>query len=175
MGVGGSLQGLCDSNLKPIKHHKAIDPEKQISLAHSQLQNLRYVFDITKPVEIGELKTVNDTLKIIFPGTDADRVHIEHFKADIDYYKNKPGFITVLGKNDPKRRYDGYTRAFTEYGLPEQKRVYCTDEEDLEKKLSNYVERLTKYVDNEMNSFAEDLIDVIQTIDTASQNNAIEK
>ena len=56
-------------NLKPIKHHKAIDPEKQISLAHNQLQNLRYVFDITKPVEIGELKTVNDTLKIIFPYT----------------------------------------------------------------------------------------------------------
>ena len=162
-------------NLKPIKHHKAIDPEKQISLAHNQLQNLRYVFDITKPVEIGELKAVNETLKIIFPGTDADRVHIEHFKADIDYYKNKPGFITILGKNDPKRIYDGYTRAFTEYGLPEQKRVYCTDEEDLEKKLGNYVERLTKYIDNEMNSFAEDLIDVIQTIDTASQNNAIEK
>ena len=52
---------------------------------------------------------------------------------------------------------------------------YHVDFEDLEKKLGNYVERLTKYVDNEMNSFAEDLIDVIQTIDTASQNNAIEK
>ena len=162
-------------NLKPIKHHKAIDPEKQISLAHSQLQDLRYIFDITKPVEIGELKATNDILKVIFPGTDADRIHIEHFKADIDYYKKKNGFVRTLGATDPKRTKEGFTMAFTEYGLPEKKRVYCKNQEDLEQKLANYVERLTKYVDNEMNSFAEDLIDVIQTIDTASQDNAIEK
>lgn len=162
-------------NLKTIKHHKAIDPEKQLSLAHNQLQNLRYVFDITKPVEIGELKAVNDILKVIFPGTDADRVHIEHFKADIDYYKKKSGFVRTLGATDPKRTKEGFTMAFTEYGLPEKKRVYCKNQEDLEQKLANYVERLTKYVDNEMNSFAEDLIDVIQTPNVTEQDAAIEK
>lgn len=163
------------TNLQTIKHHKAIDPEKQLSLAHSQLQNLRYVFDITKPVEIGELKAVNDILKVIFPGTDADRVHIEHFKADIDYYKKKSGFVRTLGATDPKRIKEGFTMAFTEYGLPEKKRVYCKNQEDLEQKLANYVERLTKYVDNEMNSFAEDLINVIQTPNVAEQDAAIEK
>ena len=163
------------ANLQTIKHHKAIDPEKQLSLAHSQLQNLRYVFDITKPVEIGELKAVNDILKVIFPGTDADRVHIEHFKADIDYYKKKSGFVRTLGATDPKRTKEGFTMAFTEYGLPDKKRVYCKDQEDLEQKLANYVERLTKYVDNEMNSFAEDLVNVIQTPNVAEQDAAIEK
>lgn len=163
------------TNLQTIKHHKAIDPEKQLSLAHNQLQNLRYVFDITKPVEIGELKAVNDILKVIFPGTDADRVHIEHFKADIDYYKKKSGFVRTLGATDPKRIKEGFTMAFTEYGLPEKKRVYCKNQEDLEQKLANYVERLTKYVDNEMNSFAEDLINVIQTPNVAEQDAAIEK
>lgn len=163
------------TNLQTIKHHKAIDPEKQLSLAHSQLQNLRYVFDITKPVEIGELKAVNDILKVIFPGTDADRVHVEHFKADIDYYKKKSGFVRTLGATDPKRTKEGFTMAFTEYGLPDKKRVYCKNQEDLEQKLANYVERLTKYVDNEMNSFAEDLINVIQTPNITEQDAAVEK
>lgn len=163
------------TNLQTIKHHKAIDPEKQLSLAHSQLQNLRYVFDITKPIEIGELKAVNDILKVIFPGTDADRVHIEHFKADIDYYKKKSGFVRTLGTTDPKRTKEGFTMAFTEYGLPDKKRVYCKNQEDLEQKLANYVERLTKYVDNEMNSFAEDLINVIQTPNITEQDAAVEK
>lgn len=151
------------ANVKPIKADTPINTGKsQTLLAYRQYRTAEYIFGVTKNVSTENLKATNEVLQTAFPGTEADNVHIQQFKASVERYKNKSGFIRELTDKDSEPYKTGYRFYFITKGLPDEKIVYAT-KETLDGEIEKYVKKLSDYKDTELVHFADSLYKVIAT------------
>lgn len=106
-------------------------------LAGKYLENAMYY--IPSNPDFKELKKVNENYQKLLPSKSID-TQVRHFTADVNYYRNKKGFVQYTQPTDDK--YDTYKYYFYKRGIGAGKRVYCKDEEDLIKQLGEYVNEL---------------------------------
>ena len=149
------------TNVKPIKVDNPINTGKsQTSLAYKQYRTAEYVFGVTKHVNTDNIKSTNEILQKIFPGTEADNIHIQHFKVTADRYKKDKNFIREVTDKDSGPYKAGKRFYFITKGLPNESIVFATPEE-LDDKIEEYVKKLSDYKDTELVHFADSLYQVI--------------
>lgn len=119
-----------------VKINPVIDNPRGV-LAGTFLDNAMYYVPSTH--DFKEMRKVRENYQKLMPTTSVDS-QVRHFTANIDYYKQKEGFIKYLTKADDE--YPEYKMFFYKNGLPGNKKIYCKDEEDRDKKLADYVNEL---------------------------------
>jgi len=131
-------------------------------LMRHQLQQMENIFNITRPISIETIRSVNDKLQALFPDTDSDFVHRETATRSVEYFRTKKDFVLNIPE-DHSEYAAGKRFMFRRKGLPESGWVFCKDEAELTDKLNKYVEDLTRFVDNEMGHFSDGLTAVLNT------------
>lgn len=126
------------------------------------LRECEYIFGVTKPIVINELREIGNIIAKMFPGSNIVSNQREHSKKTVETLRKDKDFIKPItdGTNDYK---DGYRFWFYQQGIPDTKPIKCKTEEDLNKALEKYINDLNNFLSNQMVNFAKDLGDVIHT------------
>lgn len=148
-----------DSNSKFTNVSDVVLDEIQYNLPQSligrQASNIRRILPSTSETKLGEIQKVNELIGKLYPSVSKFK-QIKRTERQVDFYlKNRRDFVKafVPRKNnfdDERREKMGVKYFFIEEGLPGEPKVYCTSEEDVIAKLTDYVEKQNKLIEEEL-------------------------
>ena len=148
-----------DSNSKFTNVSNVVLDEIQYNLPQSligrQASNIRRILPSASETKLGEIQKVNELIGKLYPSVSKFK-QIKRTERQVDFYlKNRKDFVKAFiprknNLDDDKRVRMGVKFFFIEEGLPGEPKVYCTSEEDVIAKLTDYVEKQNKLIEEEL-------------------------
>ena len=145
-----------------LEEDKAVDGGNSKPYTKNALRSSEWIFSVTKPIKVGELRAISDIIAKMFPGTNIATNQRKHNDSSVETLMNDKKFVRKVSPGT-KDYEDEYRYIFYKNGLPDKKPVKCKTKEELTKKLGLYIEELNLYNAAQMGNFASDLANVIHT------------
>lgn len=165
-----------NQTLEGVEMQQPTDITSTVLTGSAEKDISKYLSNSFAPLEAADgLERTEALVKKMFSNMEkvAD-FSIRRAVKDVKFFKNHKSFVERRNKSNEEAFGDNKFRFFSK-GV-DKSYVYCKDEEDLDEKLTRYVERLNASRDNELSSFGSEVRNLVKgkiNLDAFGENYSI--